>query len=165
MATRSGSGTDGRNGHPDSPDAAGIVGGPGRELSGWLGTGALPPEVGEPLRSPGGLSGRLADTAAAQEGRVAELVAQGTAREGRVAGLLAQVTALTARITQLERDLYGPRPDRLGKGSDVPSGKDGGGGGDGRRRGGRPGRRKERGDSVGDAGLRPAERPRFPASP
>ncbi len=44
------------------PDAAGGVGGPGRELSRWLGTGALPPEAEEPLRSPGGLSGRQGTT-------------------------------------------------------------------------------------------------------
>ncbi len=134
------------DGRTASPDAGGI-GGPGRELSRWLGTGALPPEAEEPLRSPGGLSGLQAATAAA--------------REGRTAGPLAQVAALTAQVARLERDLYGPRPERHGKGSDAPSGQDG----QGSRGDGRPGRRRERGDSVGDAGLRPAARLPCPASP
>ena len=155
MATGSGSGTgtDGRTGHPDSPETdglAGRVGEPGRELSRWLGTGALPPEVEEPLRSPGGLSVRQTATVAAQEGRIAELAATNT--------------ALTERIARLERDLYGSRSEKRGKGSGIPSGQDGQEGGGGRR-GGRPGRRKDRGDSVGDAGLRSAERPRFLTSP
>ncbi len=146
MVAHAGSGTDGRTASPD----AGGAGGPGRELSRWLGTGALPPEAEGPLRSPGGLSGPQAATAAA--------------REGRTAGPLAQVAALTARAARLERDLYGPRPERHGKGSDAPSGQDGQDS-DGGRRGGRPGRRKGRGDPVGDAGPRPAARPRCPASP
>ncbi len=45
--------------------AAGRVGELGRELSRWLGTGALPPEAEEPLRSPGGLSGLQAAAIAA----------------------------------------------------------------------------------------------------
>ena len=147
MVAHAGSGTDGRTA---SPDAGGGIGGPGRELSRWLGTGALPPEAEGPLRSPGGLSGRRAATAAA--------------REGRTAGPLAQAATLTARVARLERDLYGPRPDRHGKGSDAPSGQDGQDS-DGSRGGGRPGRRKGRGDPVGDAGSRPAARPRCPASP
>ncbi len=139
MVAHAGSGTDGRKGRTASPDAAGGIGELGRELSRWLGTGALPPEAEGPLRSPGGLSGLQAATVAAQEGRIAEL--------------LAQVAALTAQVARLERDLYGPRSERHGKGSDAPSGQDGQDS-DGSRRGGRPGRRKERGDSVGDAGLR-----------
>ncbi len=91
------------------------TGGPGRELSRWPGTGALPREAEEPLRSPGGLSGPQTATVAA--------------REGRTAGPLAQVAALTAQVARLERDLYGPRPERHGKGSDAPSGQDGQGGG------------------------------------
>ncbi len=77
----------------------------------------------------------------------------GSGTDGRTAGPLAQAAALTARVARLERDLYGPRSDRHGKGSDAPSGQDGQGS-----RGGRPGRRRERGGSVGDAGLRPAAR-------
>ncbi len=149
MVAHAGSGTDGRTASPD----AGGIGELGRELSRWLGTGALPPEAEGPLRSPGGLSGPQAATAAA--------------REGRTAGPLAQAAALTARAARLERDLYGPRPERHGKGSDAPSGQDGQDGqdSDGSRRGGRPGRRRERGGSVGDAGLRPAARLPCPASP
>ena len=135
MVAHAGSGTDGRTASPD----AGGIGGLGRELSRWLGTGALPPEAEEPLRSLVELSGLQAATVAAQE--------------GRIAGLLAQVAALTAQVARLERDLYGPRSERHGKGSDAPSGQDGQDS-DGSRGGGKPGRRKERGDSVGDAGLR-----------
>ena len=70
------------------------------------------------------------------------------AQEGQIAELAAQVAALTAQIARLQRDLYGSRSERSRQGGD------GSDAGDSIRPGGKPGRRKQRGDSVSDTGLR-----------
>ena len=107
----------------------------GRDLTRRLGDGTLPPsEAEEALRSLIGLSGRLATlhadlatTIAAQERQMAELAAQ---------------------IAQLQRDLYGSRSERRKEGEDGRDGEDS------RRQGGKPDRKKDRGDAVSDTGLR-----------
>ena len=125
-----------------SPDV-GDVEALGRELSRLLGDGALAPEAGESLRSLIGLSRRLASDRA-------ELAATISAQEGQIAELAAQIAALTAQITQLQRDLHGSRSERRRDGSEGGNRADG----KDRRRGGKPGRRKDRGDAVNGTGLR-----------
>ena len=112
-----------------APSDVGAVEELGRELARLLGDGALPPEAEEALRSLIALSGRLASDKADM------------------------AATLAAQIAQLQRDLYGSRSERRREGGDgfddneAARGKDG-------RRGGRPGRRKERGDALNDTGLR-----------
>ena len=139
-----------------SPDV-GDVEALGRELSRLIGDGALPPEAGESLRSLIGLSRRLASdraelaaTISAQGGHIAEMTATVAAQEGQIAELVAQIAALTAQITQLQRDLHGSRSERRRDGSEGGNRADG----KDRRRGGKPGRSKDRGDAVNGTGLR-----------
>ena len=113
----------------------------GRDLTLRLGDGTLsPPEAEEALRSLIGLSSRLA----ALHADLAETIA---AQEARTAELAAQLAALTAQIARLQRDLYGSRSERSKEGGDGSDARDA-------RPGGKPGRRKERGDSVNGTGLR-----------
>ena len=111
----------------------------GRDLSRLLGDGTLPPEAEEALRSLIALCRRLASDNA-------DMAATIAAQER-------QIAALTARIVQLQRDLYGSRSERRREGGD---GSDDNQAADSkeRRRGGRPGRTKLRGDAVNDTGLR-----------
>lgn len=119
----------------------------GRDLTRRLGDGTLPPpEAEEALRSLIGLSGRLA----ALHADLAETIA---AQEARIAELAAQLGALTAQIARLQRDLYGSRSERNKAGEDGADGKEGSEAGD-KRPGGKPGRSKDRGDSVNGTGLR-----------
>ena len=118
----------------------------GRDLSRFLGDGTLPPEAEEALRSLIELSGRLAPDNA-------EMAATITAQEGRIAELVAQIAALAAQIAQLQRDLYGSRSERRKEAGDGSEGGNVADRQDGRR-GGRPGRKKERGDAVSDTGVR-----------
>ena len=129
-----------------APSDARAVEALGRDLSRLIGDGTLPPEAEEALRSLIALAERLASDNA----RMAVTIA---AQEGRIAELAAQVAALTAQIVQLQRDLYGSRSERRREGEDG-SDDDRGADGKDRRRGGRPGRKKERGDAVNDTGLR-----------
>ena len=55
---------------------------------------------------------------------------------------------LAAQIAQLQRDLYGSRSERRKEGEDGRDGEDS------RRQGGKPDRKKDRGDAVSDTGLR-----------
>ena len=118
----------------------------GRELSAWLGNGALPEEAEEALRPLIELAGRLASDKAG-------LAATVTAQEGQIAELAAQVAALTARVARLQRDLHGPRSEKRKADGDGSGGGEDPGGKDSRR-GGKPGRRKDRGDALNDTGLR-----------
>ena len=113
----------------------------GRDLTRRLGDGTLPPsEAEEALRSLIGLSGRLAALHA-------DLAATIAAQETQMAELAAQGAALAAQIAQLQRDLYGSRSEGNKADGDGSGARDA-------RPGGRPGREKERGDSVSDTGLR-----------
>ena len=113
----------------------------GRDLTRRLGDGTLPPsEAEEALRSLIGLSGRLAALHA-------DLAATIAAQETQMAELAAQGAALAAQIAQLQRDLYGSRSEGTKADGDGSGARDA-------RPGGRPGREKERGDSVSDTGLR-----------
>ena len=116
----------------------------GRDLGAWLGKNHLPPEAAEALRSLIDRSGRLA----ALQGDLAATI---SAHEGKLADLVAQVTALSAQIVRLERTLYGSRSEKK---KDSAQGTDDASAADTRRRGGKPGRRKERGDALSDTGLR-----------
>ena len=120
----------------------------GRRLSRLLGGGGLQPEADEALRSLITLSGRLASDKA-------EMAATIAAQERQIAELMAQITVLTAQITQLQlqRDLYGSRSEKRKEGGDGSDGKEGPDSQDSRR-GGKPGRRKDRGDAVNGSGLR-----------
>ena len=118
----------------------------GRDLSRLIGDGTLPPKAEKSLRSLIELAGRLASDNA----RMAEKIA---AQERQIAELAAQLAALTARIAQLQRDLHGSRSERNKAGGDGADGKEGSEAGD-RRPGGKPGRKKDRGDSVNGTGLR-----------
>lgn len=118
----------------------------GRRLSRLLGGGGLQPEADEALRSLITLSGRLASDKA-------EMAATTAAQERQIAKLMAQITVLTAQITQLQRDLYGSRSEKRKEGGDGSDGKEGPDSQDSRR-GGKPGRRKDRGDAVNGSGLR-----------
>ena len=146
----------------------------GRDLSHWLGNDALPPEAAEAFRLLIDLSGRLAAlhgelaatiaaqaghtaelaaTIATQEEHTAELAATIAAQEKQIGELVAQIAALTGQIARLQRDLYGSRSEKRkagGNGSDGQQGPDG----QDSRRGGKPGRRKDRGDALNDTGLR-----------
>ena len=136
---------------PDARDVEAL----GRELSGLIGTGALAPEAEEALGSLIGLSRRL-------EADKAGMAATVAAQEGRIAELVAQVAALTHQVAQLQRDLYGSRSEKHMEGTDGSGGTDGSKGGDraegadggNRHRGGKPGRTKDRGDAVNGTGLR-----------
>lgn len=123
-----------------APSDAGAVEELGRDLSRLLGDGTLAPEAGEALRSLIALSGRLASDKAGMAATIA-------AQEGQIAELAAQVAALTAQIARLQRDLHGSRSERNREGGDGSDAGD-------TRPGGKPGRRKQRGDSVSDTGLR-----------
>ena len=112
----------------------------GRDLSRLIGTGTLPPDAEESLRSLIALARRLASDNA-------EMAATIAAQEERIAELVAQVAALAAQVVQLQRDLYGSRSERRKEEGDGKDGKD-------RRQGGKPGRTKDRGDAVNDTGLR-----------
>lgn len=118
----------------------------GRELSRLIGTGTPPPEAGEALRALIALTGRLAPDNATMNATIAE-------QERRIAGFAARLAALTAHITQPRRDLYGSRSERSEAGGDGADGREDSDARD-RRPGGRPGRRKDRGDSVNGTGLR-----------
>lgn len=115
----------------------------GRDLSRLIGTGTLPPEAEESLRSLIELARRLASDNA-------EMAATIAAQEARIAELVAQVAALAAQVAQLQRDLYGSRSERRNEGGDGSEGEDG----ENRHRGGKTGRKKDRGDAVSDTGLR-----------
>ena len=122
----------------------------GRDLTRRLGDGTLPQsEAEEALRSLIGLSGRLVALHA-------DLAATIAAQERQIGEFAAQVTALAAQIAQLQRDLYGSRSERNKAGGDGSDGKEGSGARD-RRPGGKPGRSKDRGDSVNGTGLRFSE--------
>ena len=114
----------------------------GRDLGAWLGKNRLPPEADEALRSLIERSGRLA----ALQGELAATIA---AQESGLADLVAQVTALSAQVVRLERTLYGSRSEKKKDSAEGDAS-----GAETRRRGGKPGRRKERGDAVSDSGLR-----------
>ncbi len=129
-----------------APSEAGQVEELGRELARLLGDGALPPEAEEALRSLIALSGQLASDKA-------DMAATIAAQEGRIAELAAEVAALTAQIVQLQRDLYGSRSERRREGGDGSDDNQAADGKD-RRRGGKPGRTKARGDALNDTGLR-----------
>ncbi|MDE0378983.1 MAG: IS66 family transposase [Rhodospirillales bacterium] len=118
----------------------------GRELARLLGDGALPPEAADALRSLIALSERLASDKV-------DMAAMIAAQEGRIAELAAQVAALTGQIALLQRDLYGSRSERRREDGDTSDDNQAARGKD-RRRGGRPGRTKQRGDAVNDTGLR-----------
>ena len=118
----------------------------GRDLSRLIGDGTLPPEAGEALRSLVDLSGRLASDNTTMAATI-------TAQEARIAELAARGAALAARVAQLQRDLYGSRSERNKAGGDGSDGKEGSGARDSRP-GGKPGRKKDRGDAVSDTGLR-----------
>ena len=118
----------------------------GRRLSRLLGGGVLPPEAEEALRSLIALSGRLASDKA-------EMAATIAAQAGQIAELMAQITVITGQIAQLQRDLYGSRSEKRKEGGDASDGKEGPDSQDSRR-GGKPGRRKDRGDAVNGSGLR-----------
>ena len=121
----------------------------GRELSGLIGTGALAPEAEEALGSLIGLSRRL-------EADKAEMAATVAAQEGRIAELVAQIAALTHQVAQLQRDLHGSRSEKRkegGNGAEDANGSEHADGGN-RHRGGKPGRTKDRGDAVNGTGLR-----------
>ena len=118
----------------------------GRDLSRLIGDGTLPPEAGEALRSLVDLSGRLASDNTTMAATI-------TAQEARIAELAAQGAALAAQVAQLQRDLYGSRSERNKAGGDGSDGKEGSGARDSRP-GGKPGRKKDRGDAVSDTGLR-----------
>ncbi len=142
-----------RGGGTGAPSEVRADGDPGRDLSRLLGDGALPPEAGKSLASLIALTGRrVSDNA----GMAATIAAQ----ERRIAGFAARLAALTARIAQLQRDLYGPRSERSRAGGDGTDGREGSDARDrrpdarDRQPGGRPGRGKERGDSVNGTGLR-----------
>ena len=81
----------------------------GRELSGLIGTGALAPEAEEALGSLIGLSRRL-------EADKAGMAATVAAQEGRIAELVAQIAALTHQVAQLQRDLHGSRSEKRKEG-------------------------------------------------
>ncbi len=129
-----------------APSDAGAVEALGRDLSRLLGGGAVAPEAEGALQSLIALAGRLASDKAAMAAMIA-------AQEARIAELAAQLAALTARIAQLQRDLYGSRSEWRREDGDGSDGDVAAGGKDGRR-GGRPGRKEERGDAVNDTGLR-----------
>ncbi len=157
---------------PACPEAAGLardVETLGRDLVAWLEDSRLPPEAAAALRSLiersgrlTALQGELAATIAAQEGhtaglaatiaareeQVAELTAIIAAQERQLAELAAQVTALSTQLARLQRDLHGARSERR------PHGDAAGDGREPARRGGKPGRTKQRGDAVNDTGLR-----------
>ena len=118
----------------------------GRDLSRLIGDGTLPPKAGKSLGSLIELAGRLASDNATMSATI-------TAQERQIAELAAQLAALTAQIAQLQRDLYGSRSERNKAGGDGSDGKEGSGARD-KRPGGKPGRRKDRGDSVNGTGLR-----------
>ena len=118
----------------------------GRDLSRLIGTGTLPPKAGKSLGSLIELAGRLASDNATMSATIAE-------QERQIAELAAQLAALTAHIAQLQRDLYGSRSERNKAGGDGADGEEGSGARD-KRPGGKPGRRKDRGDSVNGTGLR-----------
>ena len=115
----------------------------GRDLSRLIGTGTLPPEAEGSLRSLIDLSGRLVSDNA-------EMAATIASQEARIAALAAQGAALAAQISRLQRDLYGSRSERRSEGGDGSEGDDG----ENRHRGGKSGRKKDRGDAVNDTGLR-----------
>lgn len=117
-----------------------------RVLSVWLEDGTVPPEAAGALRSLIALSGRLASEKAGMAATIA-------AQEEKIGELVAQVAALTGQIARLQRDLYGSRSEKRkadGDGSDGQQGPDS----QDSRRGGKPGRRKDRGDALSDTGLR-----------
>lgn len=115
--------------------------GPGRSLSRLIGSGVLSPEDEAALGSLIELSDRLTATI--------------TAQEAQIAGMAAQITVLTSQIARMQRELYGSRSEK-GKGSNAaPDSKDGSATGRKKTRpGGKPGRRKDRGNAVNDTGLR-----------
>ena len=146
----------------------------GRDLSRWLGDDALPPEAAEAFRLLIDLSGRLAAlhgelaatiaaqaghtaelaaTIATREEQTAELAATIAAQEKQIGELVAQIAALTGQIARLQRDLYGSRSEKRKADGDSSDGQQGPGSQDSRR-GGKPGRRKDRGDALNDTGLR-----------
>ena len=118
----------------------------GRDLSRLIGTGTLPPKAEKSLGSLIELAGRLAADNATMNATIA-------AQERQIAELAAQGAALAAQIAQLQRDLHGSRSERNKAGGDGADGKEGSEAGD-RRPGGKPGRKKDRGDSVNGTGLR-----------
>ena len=126
-----------------APSDARVVGELGGGLARLTGGGTLTPEDGESLASLIALATQLA---ADKAGMAATI----TAQEGRIAELAAQLAALTARIARLQRDLYGPRSEKRRDTADDDAHTDMAR----RRPGGRPGRRKARGDAVNDTGLR-----------
>ena len=118
----------------------------GRDLSRLIGDGTLPPEAEKALRSLIERAGRLASDNATMAATIA-------AQEARIVELATQLAALTAQIARLQRDLYGSRSERNKEGGDGSDGKEGSKAKDARP-GGKPGRKKERGDSVNGTGLR-----------
>jgi len=124
---------------PEAGDLAGQIEILVRELPRLLEETVLAPQLAGMLRSLIDLSGQLAARARAQETHIVET--QGA------------LTALSAQIARLERDLYGSRSERKkpAKGTDETDGTTAT---DTRRRGGKPGRKKDRGDAVTGSGLR-----------
>ena len=113
----------------------------GRELGRLVGNGAVAPQADEALASLIALATQLASDKARLEATIAEQ--------------MARITVLADQVAQLQRALYGSRSekrktdDAREAGDDHEDGerKEG-------RRGGKPGRKKERGDAVNDSGLR-----------
>ncbi len=115
----------------------------GRDLTRLLAGGTLPGEAAEALSSLIALAGRLAADKAAMAATIA-------AQEGQIADLAAQAATLTTQIVQLQRDLYGSRSEKRKDTADAAGVADTAR----RRAGGKPGRKKDRGDALNDSGLR-----------
>jgi len=109
----------------------------GQELSRMLEDAVLAPPVAGMVRSLIDMSGQLAARTKAQDAHIAEMVVT--------------LSALTAQIARLERTLHGSRSEKK---KDSADGAGDTSAADNRRRGGKSGRRKERGDAVTDTGLR-----------
>ena len=121
---------------PDAADLVGQIETLAREVTRLLEDSVLPPQVAGALRS-------LIDVAL-------QLAARAKAQETHIVETQAALAALTAQIARLERTLYGSRSERRTDSTEAA----GAGDGTGKRRGGKPGRKKDRGDALTDSGLR-----------
>ncbi len=118
----------------------------GEELTRSVALSQLPPQAAEGLRSLIDKSGQVAAL-------TVEMEARNRAQEEKIAAMAATIDTLSAQIARLERSLHGPRSERK-RSKEGTDETDGGTATGMRRGGGKPGRRKDRGDAVTDTGLR-----------